>query len=727
MHLLQIFVHGAAWHPPLELVFGTPASLRPWTVLPAGRARTDALVAIAASLAPGKIASLLEPRLGARFGPRGSVLRTEFTYFRDGRDQGPHGSRRGGWELVDGRWRLLRPARPGSGDAPGERLDSWLRSSAPQGNLVLAYGHAAGHRATADFDFSDTGYPYRRIGSLVDPRGRLTHPVRFLERVNLKAHRCGTARQKQVLARLGQAIASVLNSGDRGRHGRDTPGGLSPDRWTQRAVCFSKAWRQLQVWERKALTVLIDAARHANDAFPQCPCPFDQPGIMLLDRPDRFCPPGRLEGLFTALDALFPRFQFVLTVGSAARARFPEPLASRRLGPAPATPSYSPPYKRAVIDPAARSIPRGCILLVQVDGTLPNVALMQLSRHFKSSGHRVALVKGSPDVREPAAVYASCVFTAPASKRRVEDLRRRYGDRLVVGGSGVDLARRLDSQIEALAPDYSLYPGLGDRAIGFLTRGCPGRCPFCVVPRKEGRVRQVADLDMLMQGRRTKLILLDDNLLAHPGATEMLEEMVRRKLSVNFNQTLDLRRLDAEQAELLRRLDCAGATFHRRVYQFSLNDCRGLDRLRRRYSLLKVRSEDQAEFVAMYGYDTSLREDLERLQFLRSLPRAYVCMQRYEPVPGGPAPDLSRLFDERSDEHLDALIRVVFPQNMKNVEKYYRWLCFEYARQRGRIHLGLVDTLFRYNHRHRRGEFLQRLHEIARLAPAARRLGRRTP
>ncbi len=119
------------------------------------------------------------------------------------------------------------------------------------------------------------------------------------------------------------------------------------------------------------------------------------------------------------------------------------------------------------------------------------------------------------------------------------------------------------------------------------------------------------------------------------------------------------------------------------------------------------------EFVCMYGYNTSLAEDLERLRFLRSLPRAYVFMQRYQPIPGGPMPDLSRLFDERSDDHLDALIRVVFAQNMKNVERYYRWLCLEYARQSGRIHRGLVDTLFRYNYRHMRGAFLQQLEEMA--------------
>lgn len=117
----------------------------------------------------------------------------------------------------------------------------------------------------------------------------------------------------------------------------------------------------------------------------------------------------------------------------------------------------------------------------------------------------------------------------------------------------MDLQLRLPPKVEALAPDYSLYPDLGDRAIGFLTRGCPRRCPFCVVPVKEGLPRLMSDLETLLQGRK-KLILLDDNLLAHPAALELLEEMARRKLEVNFNQTLDLRRVTPESAKLLRQI-----------------------------------------------------------------------------------------------------------------------------------------------------------------------------
>ena len=89
-------------------------------------------------------------------------------------------------------------------------------------------------------------------------------------------------------------------------------------------------------------------------------------------------------------------------------------------------------------------------------------------------------------------------------------------------------------------------------------------------------------------------------------------------------------------------------------------------------------------------------------------------MQRYRPVAGGPAPDLSRLFDERADALLNELVRIVFRQNMKSMETYYRWLALQYAEQCGRIHHRLVETLFRYNSRPRMGGFLHRLEQMVK-------------
>jgi hypothetical protein len=469
---------------------------------------------------------------------------------------------------------------------------------------------------------------------------------------------------------------------------------------------FAPRWQATPLAWRLPVIVTLDVIRHAFDASARVsdPDPFQQPGVVLFDRPEPWCQAGQLASFFERMDACFPNLQFFVALSPSARQQLPSRLLNHRL-------EIPEPQPRRRADPTRR-LPRGAVLLVDVDGSLPNLALMKASRHFQAQGRKVALHRGVKELPRAESVWASCVFHTPSSARRVQVLRRRYADNLQIGGSGVDLRLRLPPALEALAPDYSLYPELGDRALGFLTRGCPQHCPFCVVPTKEGAPRQVSDLETLLQGRR-KLILLDDNLLAHPAALELLEEMARRQLAVNFNQTLDLRRLTPESAGLLRRIQCANATFTRRVYHFSLNNARQLDPLRQRYAWLQTSRRDNVEFVCMYGFDTSLAQDVQRFRFLRSLPGAYVFLQRYLPVPGGHAPKLDRFFDESADALLDELVRIIFPQNMKSMETYYRWLAVEYARQRGRIHPRLVETLFRYNARSRMGSFLYRLERLA--------------
>ena len=137
---------------------------------------------------------------------------------------------------------------------------------------------------------------------------------------------------------------------------------------------------------------------------------------------------------------------------------------------------------------------------------------------------------------------------------------------------------------------------------------------------KEGEVKQVSDLDMLLQKNRLKkLILLDDNILSHLKSNDFLEEMVKRNIEVNFNQTLDIRLIDKEKAKLIKRIRCSNVKFTRRVYHFSLNDIRNLDLIRSKYQQLKFTLGDNVEFICMYGYNTNLADDLERFRFLRPL------------------------------------------------------------------------------------------------------------
>jgi hypothetical protein len=214
--------------------------------------------------------------------------------------------------------------------------------------------------------------------------------------------------------------------------------------------------------------------------------PLDTPAFMLFDRPDRFCTRRVFPRWAKLMDTLLPNTQFLITLDQPSRRVFPQSLLSGtcRL-PVP----EDQPRKFAL------QLPRKAVLLVDLDSRLPNLALMKLSRFFKDQGRRAVLVQREARLAGVECVYASGVFSTPSTPDRLSKLRRYYADALIAGGTGIDASLRLPAEVECLPADYSLYPELGDCAIGFLTRGCPFQCAFCVVPVKEGGVRQVSDLD----------------------------------------------------------------------------------------------------------------------------------------------------------------------------------------------------------------------------------------
>lgn len=135
--------------------------------------------------------------------------------------------------------------------------------------------------------------------------------------------------------------------------------------------------------------------------------------------------------------------------------------------------------------------------LVDVDGkNFPNLALMKISAWHKGRGDRVEwydpMFSGHFDK-----VYLSKVFSFtpdfdyPIDADVVERGGTGYCISLVNGKEVFDQTKNksLPYEIEHIYPDYSLYPELTkDTAFGFLTRGCPRGCDFCIVEKKEGRV-----------------------------------------------------------------------------------------------------------------------------------------------------------------------------------------------------------------------------------------------
>ena len=554
-------------------------------------------------------------------------------------------------------------------------------------HFLLAYGPRFDcHHGSDDFEFNNPFMRVNRILSLFDAKARLTDPTAFLSNLALRA-RYKRFAPMNIMTRLCALGAERLD--------------LDTSVWLDKDHDFDKEFNSLPVWKARMLLHLLDICRHMLEAFPKYAYPLNLPGVLLLHRPDLCCTKKNYWIWLKFVDALLPNFQIIISLPEYFKKSFPAILSDKRL--------EMPSTKSKVEKKARVSLPSGFILLVQVDGRLPNLALMKLSRYFKKNRKKVLLTRGDNFHRGADAVFASCIFNFELSLRRVARLKSHFKERLKVGGSGVEIALKLEKQIENLEPDYKLYPELDDRAIGFITRGCPNRCAFCIVPQKEGDVRQVCDFDGLLQGKRKKLILLDDNILSHPKADIFLEEMCTRDLHVNFTQTLDIRLINKHRARLLKRLKCENTRFTRSNYHFSLNNDKNFDLISAKYGLMGFRSRDNVEFVCMYGYNTTLAQDVRRFKFLRSLPGAYVFVQQYRPIQGGPQPETTFFFDDKADELIDELIGICFTQNMKSMEKYYLWVSRMYVETFGKLHMNLVNTIFRYNNRHKKGAYIASL------------------
>jgi hypothetical protein len=184
------------------------------------------------------------------------------------------------------------------------------------------------------------------------------------------------------------------------------------------------------------------------------------------------------------------------------------------------------------------------------------------------------------------------------------------------GGTGYSMDSRLPDEVEHIYPDYSLYPKLTEnKAYGFLTRGCPRGCHFCIVADKEGRRSyKVADLDEWWRGQKN-IVLMDPNLLAYKGHQDLLEQLIESKAWVDVNQGFDCRLLTEDNIALINQVKLKGIHFAWDYMHEEKAVLRGLDM----YRELATRKPNGA-FGTVYtlvNFDTTMEESLYRIYTLR--------------------------------------------------------------------------------------------------------------
>lgn len=240
------------------------------------------------------------------------------------------------------------------------------------------------------------------------------------------------------------------------------------------------------------------------------------------------------------------------------------------------------------------------VAIAQVDGKWPNLALAKIAAYHKAEWWNPLV---GADV-----VYASKIFTdTPDDPYLPADAIR--------GGSGYDLAAALPDEVEATKPDWSLWPWW-HKDIGYTTRGCIRRCPFCIVPEKEGRLRVVAEFGDVTTGRKS-MILHDNNVTAAPieHFRKLCKDARAAGVTIDFHQGMDARLFTDEHAAILRD------STHVRTIRMAFDNIRDEGAVRAAVETARRNGlpAKRLMFFVLIGFDSTPEEDMHRVEVVRSL------------------------------------------------------------------------------------------------------------
>lgn len=246
--------------------------------------------------------------------------------------------------------------------------------------------------------------------------------------------------------------------------------------------------------------------------------------------------------------------------------------------------------------------------LFDIDNTrFPNLPLMKLASYHKNKGDKVEIYD---PFKHYDLVYQAKVFS--------DELKPDYqyfinADKVIKGGTGYDLKNLLPFEVEHQYPDYEIYPDkTKNTAYGFLTRGCPRGCHFCIVAEKEGRKSyQVAELSEFWRDQKN-IVLLDPNITACKDKEKLFQDLIKSKAWIDFSQGIDVRLLTKEDSQLINQMKIRMLHF---AWDYPDQDLTKYFIQANKY--LKVRQVEKAVYV-LTNFNSTHEEDLFRVDWLKA-------------------------------------------------------------------------------------------------------------
>lgn len=276
----------------------------------------------------------------------------------------------------------------------------------------------------------------------------------------------------------------------------------------------------------------------------------------------------------------------------------------------------------------------------------PNLALMKIAGYLKDKNISYELIfDDNVEINTFDYIYASKVFTFSKEPSFFKDFKNT--EHLFKGGTGyyaeeddIFLFNQLrDNDMTRLEndpllpnfsmahqmPDYYLYDqyikneiNKGKKeshykdykffSIGFLTRGCIRKCPFCI-NKNINYVLNYSKLEDFVDNNRSKIYLWDDNFLASNNWKELLQQLIDTNKSFQFRQGLDIRLITEEKAEMLSKSRYYGD------FIFAFDRWKDREMIEKKLSIwMKYAKHKTTKFYLFCGYkisdDNSIIQDV---------------------------------------------------------------------------------------------------------------------
>lgn len=254
------------------------------------------------------------------------------------------------------------------------------------------------------------------------------------------------------------------------------------------------------------------------------------------------------------------------------------------------------------------------ILLVNVDSRF-NLAVRRMYNYFRKDNEVEMIdlgLEGYPNRKKVTVnaegydkVYSSNIFEINQDRFEIIGC-----DDITYGGIGsINPSLQLPKEIEKTEPYYYEHE---DTSYGFITRGCIRNCWFCKVPKYEGKLKVYNSLESITKHKKVKF--LDNNILAYKEHMDVFRYLIDKKIRCEFNQGLDFRLINEENAEALSKLNYMGE------YIFAFDDPKYEPLLEKQLKIIKkyISKDWKLKFYIYQAKDMDISQLIKRVEWCRA-------------------------------------------------------------------------------------------------------------